>query len=199
MLVIPNPLRGQDVRRNHDWNVYCLVDASFPIISTSIVANLSKDTISRTKAESVTVTGQIKPGIANALITVTFVKPDGTTVDRAVTANEKGAFTVSYTPDTVGNWTITAWYSGAESPSHAYTPRLQRGLTTGSSWHNGATATRRRRTQGIRLRRRYNSSHSDNRYSRIRLHEGPQKIVTASPFLFLKTRVQNVNGDKQCF
>ena len=105
---------------NHDWNVYCLVDASFPIISTSIVANLSKDTINLTKAESVTVTGQIKPGIANAPITVTLVKPDGATVNLNVTANEEGNFTASYTPETVGNWTITAWYSGAEYPSHAY-------------------------------------------------------------------------------
>ena len=117
----PTLCEGRMYIGNHDWNVYCLVDASFPIISTSIVANLSKDTIDRTKAESVAVTGQINPGIVNAPITVTFVKPDGTTVDLAVTANEEGAFNASYTPDTVGNWTITAWYSGAEYPSHAYT------------------------------------------------------------------------------
>jgi outer membrane protein assembly factor BamB len=106
---------------NDDWNIYCLVDASFPIINTSIVANLNKDTINLTKAESVTVTGQIKPGIAYTPITVTFVKPGGAAVDLSVTANEEGSFTASYTPDTVGNWTITAWYSGAEYPSHAYT------------------------------------------------------------------------------
>jgi outer membrane protein assembly factor BamB len=106
---------------NHDWNVYCLVDASFPIIPTSIVANLSKDTIDRAKGESVTVTGQIKPGIAGVFITVTFVKPDGSSVERVVTASEDGSFIVSRTLDTVGNWTVTAWFSGAEYPSHAYT------------------------------------------------------------------------------
>jgi hypothetical protein len=97
------------------------VDASFPIISTSIVANLSKDTIDRAKGESVTVTGQINPGIANVPITVTFVKPDGSSVDRVVTASEEGGFIVSRTLDTVGNWTVTAWFSGAEYPSHTYT------------------------------------------------------------------------------
>jgi hypothetical protein len=105
---------------NHDWNIYCLVDAVFPVTSTSIVANLSNGTIKGTKAESVTVTGQIKPAIASAPITVTLVKPTGTTVDLAVAANEQGNFTVSFTPDVVGNWTITALYKGAEYASHAY-------------------------------------------------------------------------------
>ncbi len=116
----PTLWQGRLYVGNHDWNVYCLVDASFPVISTSIVANLSRDAIDLTKAESVIVTGQLEPGIANAPITVILVKPDGSTVDVAVTTNEKGAFAASYIPDTVGNWIITAWYSGAENPSRAY-------------------------------------------------------------------------------
>jgi outer membrane protein assembly factor BamB len=117
----PTLWQGRLYVGNHDWNVYCFVDASFPIITTSIDANLSNDTISLANAESVTVTGQLEPGIVNAPITVIFVKPDGTTIDRAVTANEKGIFTVSYTPDTAGNWTVTARYNGAEFPSRIYT------------------------------------------------------------------------------
>lgn len=117
----PTLYEGRMYVGNHDWNVYCLVDSSFPITVTSITAKLSKDTINQTKAESVTVTGQIKPGIANALITVIFVKPGGATINLKVTANDVGNFTATYTPDTVGNWTVTAWYSGAEYPSHAYT------------------------------------------------------------------------------
>ena len=117
----PTLYEGRMYVGNHDWNVYCLADARFPIITTSIVANLSEDTIDLAKAESVTVSGQIKPGIANAPITVTFVKPDRTTIDRAVTANEKGVFTVFYMPDTIGNWVVTARYNGAEYPSRAYT------------------------------------------------------------------------------
>jgi outer membrane protein assembly factor BamB len=117
----PTLYEGRMYIGNHDWNIYCFVDASFPIVTTSVVANLSNDTVSLANAESVTVTGQLEPGIANAPITVTFVKPDGTTVDRDVTANEKGAFSVSYIPDTAGNWTVTAWYNGAEYPSRTYT------------------------------------------------------------------------------
>jgi outer membrane protein assembly factor BamB len=117
----PTLCKGRMYIGNHDWNVYCFVDASFPIITTSIDANLNNDTVSLANAESVTVTGQLEPGIPNAPITVTFVKPDGTTIDRAVTTNEKGAFTISYTPDTAGNWTVTARYNGTEHPSRIYT------------------------------------------------------------------------------
>ena len=117
----PSLYEGMLYLGSMDWNVYCLVDAIFPITSTSIVANLSKDTVNQTSAESITVTGEIKPEIAHILITVTFIKPDQTTVERVVQANEKGAFTVSYTPDTVGDWTITARYSGAEYSSRIYT------------------------------------------------------------------------------
>lgn len=116
----PTLYKGRMYVGNHDWNVYCFVDASFPVTATSIVANLSNGTVNRAKAESVTVAGQIKPAIASAPITVTFVKPTGATVDLAVSANEQGNFTVSFTPDVVGNWTITASYSGAEYASHAY-------------------------------------------------------------------------------
>ena len=106
---------------NYDWNIYCLVDASFPVTQTSIVANPSSYIVNRTKAESVTVTGQIKPGISNAPITVTFVKPNGDISNFSVIANDVGNFTVTYTPDAVGNWTINAWYSGAEYSNRAYT------------------------------------------------------------------------------
>ncbi len=118
----PTLYEGRIYVGNHDWNVYCLVDVNFPIITTSLVANLSKNMINLTKAESVAVTGQLEPGIANAPIIVTFVKPDGSTLDVVVKTNEKGAFAASHAPDTVGNWTVNARYSGAEHPSRAYTP-----------------------------------------------------------------------------
>jgi outer membrane protein assembly factor BamB len=117
----PTIWQGRLYVGNHDMNVYCLVDSSFPIITTSVDANLDKNTVILSNAESVTLTGQLEPKIPNAPITVTFEKPNGTTIDRNITANEKGTFTTSYTPDTAGNWTITACYKGAEYPSYMYT------------------------------------------------------------------------------
>jgi outer membrane protein assembly factor BamB len=125
----PTLWQGRLYVGNHDWNVYCLVDASFPIITPSVNANLDKDVVSLVNSESVTVTGYLEPRIVNAPITVTYVKPDGTMIERAVTSNEQGAFTSSYTPDTAGNWTVTAIYSGAEYPSRMYTQAFSNHLS----------------------------------------------------------------------
>lgn len=118
----PTVYKGRLYIGNHDWNVYCLVDASYPITSTSIVAKLSSCLVNRTRAESVTVTGQIQPGIAEAPLQVTFTNPTGTNKSLSITADEEGNFTVIYTPDVAGNWNVTALYNGAEYPSHTYTP-----------------------------------------------------------------------------
>jgi outer membrane protein assembly factor BamB len=117
----PSLWQGRLYVGNHDWNVYCLVDNSFPIITPSVNANLNTDKISLADSESVTVTGSLEPKIINAPITVTFLKPDGTIIENFVTANEQGAFTTSYTPDTSGNWIVTAIYEGAEYPSRMFT------------------------------------------------------------------------------
>jgi outer membrane protein assembly factor BamB len=116
----PSLWQGRLYVGNHDWNVYCLVDASFPIITPSVYTNLNNNVVSLGNSESVTVTGYLEPRIVNAPITVTFLKPDGTITNRAVTSDEQGTFTTSYTPDTAGNWTVTAIYGGAEYPSHMY-------------------------------------------------------------------------------
>ncbi len=117
----PTLWQGRLYVGNHDWNVYCLVDANFPIITPIVNAHLGNNLVSLANSESVTVTGHLEPRIVNAPITVTFLKPDGTIIETAVTSDEQGAFTSSYTPDTVGNWTVTAIYGGAEYPSRVYT------------------------------------------------------------------------------
>ncbi|UCC58934.1 MAG: PQQ-binding-like beta-propeller repeat protein [Candidatus Bathyarchaeum sp.] len=117
----PSLWQGRLYVGNHDMNIYCLVDTSFPIITPSVIANLNTDMISLANIESVTVTGQIEPRIPNAPLTVIFSKPDGTSIHEHLTSNENAAFTISYTPDTAGNWTVTVRYDGAEYPSRMYT------------------------------------------------------------------------------
>jgi outer membrane protein assembly factor BamB len=116
----PSLYKGNMYIGNHDWNIYCFVDAIFPTITTSIVAHLSNDLIMLNDAESITITGQLEPKIAYVPITITFVKPDCLFIDRTVTTNKNGAFSLSYVPETAGNWTITVYYDGAEYPSHKY-------------------------------------------------------------------------------
>jgi len=100
-----------------DNNVYCFDDT--PTISMSIFASLSKDTVN--KADSVIVTGKLKPEIPNAPIKVSFGKPDGTVEDVSDTTDNYGGFDLTYTPTLAGKWNVTAWYEGGEYPSHSYT------------------------------------------------------------------------------
>jgi hypothetical protein len=51
---------------------------------------------------------------------VTFVKPDGGTIDTDATFNSQtGVFTASHTPDTVGKWSVVAWVGGDRIASYA--------------------------------------------------------------------------------
>ena len=48
----------------------------------------------------------------NASVMVTLVKPNGAVVNMPIATSEKGDFTFTFTPDAVGNWTVTAqWLS----------------------------------------------------------------------------------------
>ena len=116
----PSLYQGNMYIGNHDWNIYCFVDAIFPIVTTSIAARLSHDRVILNESGFIAVTGQLEPKIAYAPVTITFIKPDGTVIDRAITTNEKGEFSFSYVPEVAGNWSVTAWYNGAEYPSRKY-------------------------------------------------------------------------------
>jgi outer membrane protein assembly factor BamB len=93
---------------NNDWNVYCL--SEYPALNSSLTIKLANPKI--VLGESATGFGHLVPGMANASIIVSFVKPDGTVIDVQVVTFEKGAFNFIYTPDVAGNWTVVAqWQS----------------------------------------------------------------------------------------
>jgi outer membrane protein assembly factor BamB len=105
----PTIYEGRVYVGNQDWNLYCLDD--YPIISTPITVELDKGEVEI--GETVTGSGSLAPTIGYAPITVTFVKSDGSIDDIQVASVENGAFHFAYTTDMVGNWTVTAWCSGA--------------------------------------------------------------------------------------
>ncbi|MCW4006288.1 MAG: 4Fe-4S binding protein [Candidatus Bathyarchaeota archaeon] len=69
-----------------------------------ITANISK--VDVYLGESVTVWGEISPPDANFTIRVTFTRPDYTWIDRNVTTDAQGRFSVTQTLDMVGYWNI---------------------------------------------------------------------------------------------
>ena len=124
---------------SYDGRLYCF--SSTPVASTDIVAwcdwkecNVNETIIIHGKLRAVTVYDVKKfnpnfpvnyteiwyPGIPNATVIVTFVKPDGSTVDVTTKTDRNGMFHVSFTPTVAGNWTWTAWFQGEDKISHAY-------------------------------------------------------------------------------
>ena len=99
----PSIYEGRLYIGNQDWNLYCLDDS--PVIQGQIPTELDKNEVE--KGESVTGYGQLTPKIAYAPITVTFAKSDGTVDNIQVTAQNDGGFSFTYTPDVVGQWTVT--------------------------------------------------------------------------------------------
>jgi outer membrane protein assembly factor BamB len=93
---------------NNDWNVYCI--AGYPQLNSSVTVELAKREV--ILGESVSGCGYLIPGMPNASITLSFVKPDGAVVNMQVTTSEKGFFDFTYTPDAIGDWAVTAqWQS----------------------------------------------------------------------------------------
>jgi len=93
----------------NDGNVYCLDDKT--VMYGQIYSELDANEVEI--GEIITGYGQLTPGIAHAQIKVTFVKSDGSVDNMQVTAQNDGTFSFNYTPDVVGEWTVSIRGSGA--------------------------------------------------------------------------------------
>jgi len=105
----PSLYEGRVYFGSNDGNVYCLDEET--VTCGQILAELDKNEVET--GETITGCGQLTPAIAYAPISVTFVKSDGTADSMQVAAQNDGAFSFSYTPDVVGEWTVSIWCSGA--------------------------------------------------------------------------------------
>ncbi len=104
----PTIYEGRVYVGNNDWNVYCLDDT--PVTFSEVTIELDRN---ETKSgDIVTGTGQLNPAIAYGKIMVFFTKSDGTVESIETTANNDGVFSFRYTPDVVGDYTVSVWCSG---------------------------------------------------------------------------------------
>ncbi len=84
-------------------------------ITSTISCSVSQDSL--TLGNSLTVSGSINPEISGKTVTLTYTKPDSSTLIRTDTTNP-GAYTDTYTPDVDGSWSVTAsWDGDANSTS----------------------------------------------------------------------------------
>ncbi|MEM2920724.1 MAG: Ig-like domain-containing protein, partial [Candidatus Bathyarchaeia archaeon] len=64
----------------------------------------------------VTVSGSISPTVSSGVVVLTYVRPDGTTLTRATTIGTDGSYSDTYMPDTIGAWSVNAYWLG--DPTH---------------------------------------------------------------------------------
>lgn len=74
------------------------------------------------KSAYVPVPSDLRPGIPNATIHITVIKPDMTTVNMTATTDKHGFFEVSYMPEVTGWQAWVAWYDGEVKPGITYGP-----------------------------------------------------------------------------
>ena len=91
---------------------------------SSISLSISKESLR--KDEPITISGSLNPQLAGITITLTFMKPDGTTFSENVLTDSNGSFSWVFTPRDKGEWNMYAsWlgnenYEGASSSSLSF-------------------------------------------------------------------------------
>jgi hypothetical protein len=93
-----------------------------PRVPTELSCSISKNTI--TQGDGIVVSGSINVSLSGKTVTLTYKKPDESTLNRTVTTGSDGSYSDSYTPDAAGSWSVTASWIG-------------------DSLHNGATSSTR--------------------------------------------------------
>lgn len=78
--------------------------------TTTISASVSNATITLNNA--VTVSGTISPTVNGVTVTLTYTKPDGTSLTRTALSGNGGTYADTYTPTTEGSWSVTASWAG---------------------------------------------------------------------------------------
>jgi parallel beta-helix repeat protein len=79
-------------------------------IATTLSCSVSSST--PTIGDNITISGTIGPIMSGKTVTLTYTKPDGTTVIRTVTTGSDGSYSDSYKPDTTGSWSVIANWQG---------------------------------------------------------------------------------------
>jgi outer membrane protein assembly factor BamB len=108
----PVPYAGKLYVAAGDWTITCFGEAvASTITTTTITFELRPNTI--TRGETVTVAGSIS-GVTSAVpMTVYFSKGDSSNpISISATTDGNGGFTVKYTPDMTGDWTVVASWAG---------------------------------------------------------------------------------------
>jgi len=100
--------------------------ASFRVkLSTTLTCSVSPSTA--VIGGSVSISGAITPAVSGVTVTLTFTRPDGSITTISTSTGADGSYTVTYTPNMIGSWSVVAsWigddtHFGATSPAVSFT------------------------------------------------------------------------------
>jgi len=79
-------------------------------IKTALSCSVSVDTIMQ--GQSIVVSGTLNVTLSGKTVTLTYRKPDSSTMNRTVTTDSDGSYSDSYAPDVTGSWSVTASWTG---------------------------------------------------------------------------------------
>ena len=103
------------------WDVYLIKLAPEGTViereASMISCSVSPESVSL--EGSITVSGSIHPSVPGVTVTLTYSKPDGSTLTRTVKTNADGAYVDSYTPTEIGSWNVQASWEGDEEYKEA--------------------------------------------------------------------------------
>jgi hypothetical protein len=87
-------------------------DVTITVSKTSTTLSCSVSSPEVTEGEFVTISGTVSPTISGATVTLTYRKPDGSTITRTVTTSSDGSFSDSFQPEGEGSWSVTTTWDG---------------------------------------------------------------------------------------
>jgi len=79
---------------------------------TATTTNVAVSPTSVAVGKQVTITGSISPAVAGVQVSLQIVKPDTSTITRAVSTASDGSFTDKFALDAAGTWSVTAGWAG---------------------------------------------------------------------------------------
>ena len=102
-----------------------MIETNLWKMATDLSCSVSKNTL--TEGDSTVVSGSLSATLSGKTVTLTYKRPDGSTLNRTATTGSDGSYSDSYTPAATGMWSVTAsWegdsmHNGATSSSQSFT------------------------------------------------------------------------------
>jgi len=85
-----------------------------PVVKASSSISCSVPLSKVKEGESISISGFLSPARGGVPITLTYKKPDGSTLTKFITTSPEGKFADTYVPDMAGDWNLFASWGGDE-------------------------------------------------------------------------------------